>query len=186
MTKKLWKGVDPMEATQERRRPSGQRMRQKLQRNVRTGRITLLVILAVSLLNQLLLLLDVKYFFLFGASVPYYLNWLGQELSIYHQVTAYKVIAMLLSVGVFAAYVGCWMLSARSWKWMRIGLVMYCVDTLFMIIFAIAFLMNPVSCILWLIIHLIGVGLLYRAFRSAQELKRKARRPRNTRREVEI
>jgi hypothetical protein len=69
---------------------------------------------------------------------------------------------------------------------MRIGLVMYCVDTLFMIIFAIAFLMNPLSCILWLIIHLIGVGLLYRAFRSAQELKRKARRPRNTRREVEI
>ena len=175
-----------METAREERKPAARGRKSKLPRILQTGRTALLVILVVSLINQLLLLLDIKYYLLFGASVPYYLNWLGQELSIYHQVTAYKVIAMLLSVGVFAAYVGCWMLSARSWKWMRIGLVMYCVDTLFMIIFAIAFLMNPVSCILWLIIHLIGVGLLYRAFRSAQELKRKARRPRNTRREVEI
>lgn len=165
-----------MEATRERRKTAGQSRRQKLQRSVSKGRLALLVILVVSLLNQLLLLLDVDYFFLFGASVPYYLNWLGQKLSIYHQVTWYKIIAMLLSIAVFAGYVVCWLKSARGWKWMRTGLVLYCVDTLFMIVFAIAFLMNPVSCILWLMIHLVGVGILYKAFRSAQELQRRSRR----------
>lgn len=173
-----------MEATQERRRPARSGRRQRLQRNVSIGRITLLVILAVSLLNQLLLLVNVKYFFLFSASVPYYLNWLGQELSVYYQVTGYKVIAMLISIAIFAAYVGCWLLSARHWKWMKIGLILYCVDTLFMIAFAIAFLMNPFSCILWVIIHLVGIGLLYKAFRSAQELERRSRRRRNQEREA--
>ena len=173
-----------MEGTQERRRPAGQGRRQKLQRSVSKGRITLLVILAVSLLNQLLLLLDVDYFFLFSASVPYYLNWLGQELSVYHQVTGYKVIAMLLSIAVFAGYVGCWLLSARNWKWMRTGLILYSVDTLFMIVFAIAFLMNPLSCILWLIIHLVGIGFLYKAFRSGQELERRSRRRRSVKPEA--
>lgn len=175
-----------VEASREPRKPAGQGRKKKLLGSITKGRITLLVILVVSLINQLLLLLDVKYFFLFGASVPYYLNWLGQELSIYHQVTAYKIIAMLLSVAVFAAYVACWMLSARSWKWMRTGLVLYCIDTLFMIVFAIAFLMNPFSCFLWLIIHLIGVGILYKAFRSGQELERRSRRRRAVRQEAEV
>ncbi len=173
-----------MEATQERRRAAGQGRRKKLLRSVSVGRITLLVIMAVSLLNQLLLLLDVDYFFLFGASVPYYLNWLGRELSVYHQVTGYRVVAMLLSIAVFAAYVTCWLLSARNWKWMRAGLVLYCVDTLFMIAFAIAFLMNPFSCVLWLIVHLIGVGLLYQAFRCGQELERRSRRRRSVAQET--
>lgn len=165
-----------MEATRERRRPAGQGRRMKLQRNISIGRIALLVVLVVSLLNQLLLLLNVKYFFLFGASVPYYLNWLGRELSAYYQVTAYKVIAMLISVLVFAAYTGCWLLAVRSWKWLKAGMILYCIDTLFLIAFAIAFLMNPFSCVLWVIIHLIGVGLLYKAFRSAQEMERRNRR----------
>ncbi len=165
-----------MEATQERRRGAGQNRAKKLQRNISKGRFALLTILVVSLLNQLLLLLEIDYYLLFGASMPYYLNWLGQELSAYHQVTVYKVIAMLLSLAVFAVYVSCWLLSAKSWKWLRTGLTLYCIDTLFMIAFAIAFLMNPLSCVLWLVVHLVGVGILYKALRSAQELERRNHR----------
>ena len=162
----------------ERRRPAGRSRRQKLQQNVKVGRITMLVILGVSLINQLLLLLGVKYFLLFGASVPYYLNWLGQELSAYYQVTGYKVVALLFSIAIFAVYVACWMLSVKHWKWLRLGLILYCLDTLFLIVFAIALLHNPLSCILWLIVHLVGVGLLYKAFRRGQELERRSRRRR--------
>lgn len=165
-----------MERKQRKRQPMNRR--QKLQQNVSIGRISLLVILAVSLLNQLLLLVGVKYFFLFGASIPYYLNWLGQALSEYYHVTGYKVVALLIALALFAAYAISWMLSAKHWKWMRLGLILYCADTLFMIAFAIAFLLNPLSCVLWVLIHLVGVGLLYKAFRSGQQLERRSRRRR--------
>lgn len=149
---------------------------QRLRRRINTGRITLLVISLVSLLNQLLLLLDVDYHFLFSAATPYYLNWLGQALSVYHAATFYKLIAAIISILVFAYLMFCWVFSAQDWKWMRNGLVFYCIDTLVLIVFAIGFLENPFSCTLWFLMHLVGVVLLYRAFSSSQELDQINRR----------
>jgi hypothetical protein len=171
-----WKEVKRMDVTQAPSRAGRKSRSQRLRRRINTGRITLLVISLVSLLNQLLLLLGVDYHFLFSAATPYYLNWLGQALSIYHAVTFYKIIAMVISIAVFALLMACWVFSAHDWKWMRNGLIFYCIDTLVLIIFAIGFLENPFSCTLWFLVHLIGVGLLYQAFRSSQELDQLNRR----------
>jgi hypothetical protein len=165
-----------VETARGERKPAARGRKSKLQRILHTGRTGLLVILVVSLINQLLLLLNIKYYLLFGASVPYYLNWLGQELSIYHQVTAYKVIAVLLSLIVYGMYVRCWVKSAKNWKYMRIGLMLYVVDTVFMVIFALVFLQNPLSCILWFFAHLVGVVVLYRAANAGEQLAKRARR----------
>jgi hypothetical protein len=59
---------------------------------------------------------------------------------------------------------------------MRIGLMLYVVDTVFMVIFALVFLQNPLSCILWFFAHLVGVVVLYRAANAGEQLAKRARR----------
>ena len=68
-----------MENTRERRETAGQKKRRSLLQHIGLGRTVILLLLTVSLLNQLLLLLKVNYHFLFSTAVPYYLNWLAEQ-----------------------------------------------------------------------------------------------------------
>ena len=164
----------------ERRVSADQKRRKKLRQNIMVGRMAMLMILAVSLLNQLLLLLKVEYHFLFSASMPYYLNWLARELGGQGGVTAFKVLAVLLTVLIFAAYVACWLLSGQRREWLLAALGLYSADTLVLIIFSFALLENPASCLLEVLTHLVCLWLLYTAFQSARRLSRMPKRRRST------
>ena len=59
-----------MENTRERRGNTDQKMRRSLLQHIGLGRTMILLLLIVSLLNQLLLLLKVNYHFLFSTAVP--------------------------------------------------------------------------------------------------------------------
>ena len=169
-----------MENTRERRETAEQKMRHTLLRNVGLGRTVILLLLAVSLLNQLLLLLKVNYHFLFSTSVPYYLNWLARKLGGAAGATPLKVFAVILTLMIFAVYVICWMFSAQRRDLLKTALLLYCADTVLLVIFAFALLNNPFSCLLEFLVHGIGVALLYNAHRSAQQLRRmsKKKKPR--------
>ena len=53
-----------------RRVPAEKRIRLRLRQQIGWGRNGLLVILAITLINQLMLMLHVEYHFLFSAAVP--------------------------------------------------------------------------------------------------------------------
>lgn len=169
-----------METTRERRGTAEQRIKQKLHRNIGLGRTALLLVLAISLLNQLLLLLKVNYHFLFSAALPYYMNWLARKLGGPAGVTPLKVIAVIVTLLIYFVYVGCWVLSARRRDYLKTALLLYSADTVLLVIFAFALLNNPFSCLLEVLVHLVGIVLLYNAHRSAQQLRRmsKKKRPR--------
>lgn len=169
-----------MATTRERRGTADQKIRKKLHRHIGLGRTAILLMLAVSLLNQLLLLLKVNYHFLFSTAVPYYLNWLARKLGGPAGVTPLKVIAVILTLLIFFVYVVCWILSARRRNYLKTALLLYCADTVLLVIFAFALLNNPFSCLLEILVHLIGIGVLYNAHRSAQQLRRmsKKKKPR--------
>ena len=57
-----------------------QQHRKKLRQQVQWGRMGILAILVMSLVNQILLLCKVDYHFHFSAALPYYLNWLSRQL----------------------------------------------------------------------------------------------------------
>lgn len=159
-----------MDNTRSHREAPDQRMRRELLKHIGFGRAALLAILAVSLLNQLLLLLKVNYHFLFSAAVPYYLNWIAQQKGITSGVTALKVVAVFVSLLIFLIYVACWMYSTQRRELLKTALVMYCADTVLLVVFAFGFLSNPFSCLFELLVHLVGIWLLYNAHRSAQHL----------------
>lgn len=165
--------------TRARSGTASQRLRRKLQQHIGLGRTALLLMLLVSLLNQLLLLLKVNYHFLFSSAVPYYLNWLARKLGGPAGVTPLKVIAVIVTLLIYLLYVACWLFSAHRREFLKTALLIYSADTVLLVIFAFALLNNPFSRLLELLIHLVVIGLLYNGHRSAQQLRRmgKKRRP---------
>ena len=168
-----------MENTRERRGPAGQNTRRKLLRQIGLGRTAILLIVTVSLINQLMLLLKVNYHFLFSAAVPYYLNWLAGKLGGAAGATPLKVFAVIVSLLTFVAYVACWVLSAHRRDLLKSAFWLYCADTLLLVIFAFAMLNNPFSCLLEVLVHLIGLAVLYGSHHSALQLRKmsKKRKP---------
>lgn len=167
-----------MEAARVRRPNGDQKKRRELLMQVNAGRITLLVLIAVSLLNQLLLLLKVNYHFLFSTAMPYYLNWIAK----YHHgggAGALKVMAFLLSLLIYLVYLGCWLLSAQRRDLLKTAFLIYCADTVLLPIFALIFVSKPVSTLLELLTHLVALAILYNANRCHEQLRRmsKKRRP---------
>lgn len=169
-----------MATTREQRGTASQRLRRKLQQQIGLGRTALLLVLLVSLLNQLLLLLKVNFHFLFSASVPYYLNWLARKLGGPAGATPLKVIAVIVTLLIYFVYVACWLFSARRREFLKTVLLLYCADTVLLVIFACALLNNPFNCLLEVLTHLIVIAVLYMAHRAAQQLRRmpKKRNPR--------
>lgn len=170
-----------MEATRDRREGAVKRARRQLHQHIGLGRAAMLVLLAVSLVNQLMLLLKINYHFLFSAAVPYYLNWMALKLGEHDGVTFFKVFALLATLVIFAVYVGCWMFSAHQRKYLKLGMVLYCADTILLVIFAFALLNNPFSCLLEILTHLVGIALLYDGYRSAEQLARMSKKRRKER-----
>lgn len=169
-----------MENTRNRRGTPEKEKRRKLLQRIGLGRTAILLLLAVSLINQLLLLLKVNYHFLFSAAVPYYLNWLGEKLGGTAGATPLKVFAVIVTFLSFVAYVACWVLSARRRELLKAALLLYSADTVMLVIFAFALLNNPFSCMLEVLVHLVGIALLYNAHCSALALRKmsKKKKPR--------
>lgn len=159
-----------METT--RRIPAEKRLRIRLRQQVGWGRNALLVILAVTLINQIMLMLRVEYHFLFSAAVPYYMNWLVQQLGAATNLGAFPALAVVLTIAVYAALIACWLLSAQRKEWMLASLGLYSLDTLLLIIFALTMLENPASCLLEILTHGIGIALLVVAMRASERLSR--------------
>jgi hypothetical protein len=161
-----------------RRVPAEKRQRLRLRQQIGWGRTALLVIMGVTLLNQILLMLRVDYHFLFSAAVPYYLNWLVQELGAQSDVGAFGALAVVLTVLLYGAYIVCWLQSAQRKEWLMASLGLYGLDTLLLIIFCLTLLENPASCLLEILTHGVGLALLVVAVRAAEQLSRLPRQRR--------
>lgn len=143
------------------------RLRRTLQRQVGWGQLALLGIVGVSLINQVMLGLGINYHFLFSAAMPYYLNWLGRQFS----NVGFTVVAVLVTVALYGAYGVC-LLRSHEPQWFWVGMILYAVDTVLLVIFALVLLENPVSCLLELLIHGVALVVLVRAWKARLRLSR--------------
>ena len=128
-------------------------MRHKLKKHIGWGQLTLLAILVVTLINQLMLMLGINYHFLFSAAMPYYLNWLARQL--YNG--PFRVIATIVTLVLYGFY-ALSLIRSHQRLWFRTGMILYALDTVLLIVFALLLLENPLSCLLELLVH--GFALL--------------------------
>lgn len=161
-----------MEMTQ--RDDSQRTLRRQLRQRLEWGRMAIFVLVAVSLLNQILLWCGVRFHFLTAPAMTYYINWLARQLD----MGGFKVIATMMTLLLYVAYLACWLLSARKKEWMMAALGLYGVDTVLLVVFALVLLENPASCLLEVLVHCLILALLFFAFQAAERLSKIPRRRR--------
>lgn len=157
--------------------------REYLTQQKKGGRTTLLLILAFTVLNLVLLALDQGTQFLFCASVPYYLTMIGKGIDngfadgAWPENGTYTVTALVISALILAVYLLCWILSKKRAGWLTAALVLFAVDTVALIAVSFLLLENPAANIMDLVIHVVAIWELWQALRANRKLAQLPQEP---------
>ena len=119
---------------------------ERLQRRYLTARLNLLLVIALTLVNIILLFCGSETYFLFSASIPYYLTFFGMVLT--GKIAAeginpgdalpVGVLIALVAVAVIilAVYFLCFYFGKKKPVWLIIALVLFTLDTIALIVLA--------------------------------------------------
>ena len=152
--------------------------RENLLRSIAGGRSSLLMILIFTVVNLVFLVLDVDRYFLFSASVPYYLTMLGKGIDNgfvdgpWDVNGTYTVTGLVISVVVLALYLLCWLLSKKKSGWLTAALVLFILDTAALAVFTFTLYDNPMVNLVDFILHGWAIFELGKAVKSASRLKK--------------
>ncbi len=95
------------------------------------GRASLLLIVVLTVVNIVLLLVEADRYFVFSASIPYYLTafGMGMDSAFSSGIGTYTIIAVIFSVIVVGIYLLCWALCKKKTGWLIAALVLFSLDT---------------------------------------------------------
>jgi hypothetical protein len=113
-----------------------------LQKQAAGARSSLLVVLIFTVVNLAMLLLDAGTYFLFSASVPYYLTAFGMGMDIgigAEGIGTFTVVGLGISAVVLVLYLLSWLLSKKRSGWLVAALVLFILDTLALVVLCLAF-----------------------------------------------
>ncbi len=98
----------------------------ELQKRFASGRSTLMTLLIFTVVNVVLMVLHAGTYFVFSASIPYYLTALGLDLG----GDPAGIVLLAIAVGFLALLLVSWLLSKKKGGWIICGMVLIIVDTL--------------------------------------------------------
>lgn len=140
-----------------------------------TSRFNILLVIALTAINVILLFTDADSYFLFSASLPYYLVVFAREVSPF-----LSVVATLFAVLCLAAYFLCFLFGKKHVGWLIAALAMFAVDTLFFL-YVFVFIYLPifseetiVSSLIDLVIHFYALYYFVAALIAGLKLKKAA------------
>ncbi|MEI3084807.1 MAG: hypothetical protein V8S87_01705 [Oscillospiraceae bacterium] len=95
------------------------------------GRASLLLIVVLTVVNIVLLLIEADRYFVFSASIPYYLTaiCMGMDSAVYGGIDAYTTGALIVSVIVVGIYLLCWALGKKKTGWLITALVLFSLNS---------------------------------------------------------
>lgn len=145
-----------------------------LTKQVAGGRYSLLLILIFTTINLVFLLLDADRYFLFSASIPYFMTAFGIDLDSVIGGTTYTYTALAISAVILIVYLVCWFMGKKHAGWLIAALVLFIVDTLGLVFFSFTLLENPWGSIMDYLFHGWAIVELIQAVRCAGKLKKLA------------
>ena len=157
--------------------PADKNSREYLLRQVNNGRYSLLLIVIFTVLNLVLTILDTGRYFLFSASVPYYLVFLGMAIENGFVYGAWNVKGTLTYTGlvialvIVAVYLLCWILSKKRAGWLTAALVLFIIDTVAMVVLVFSLYDDPASQLVDLLLHVWAIVELIQAVRGSKKLR---------------
>ena len=147
-----------------------------LENKMRGGRYSLMLVLIFTVVNVAFLLLDFNSYFLFSASLPYYLTAFGKGFDnaftngSWDVTGTYTLIALGISVVILGIFLLCWLLSKKRYGWLVAALVLFLLDTLFLAGFTWLLMDNPMENLVDFLFHLWVVWELFQAVRAGRKL----------------
>ena len=146
------------------------------------SRNSLLIVVTFTLINMILLLAKSSTYFLFSASIPYYLTFFGLlhtgklPADYYYgwhsfeaHPTSFLVILIIISVILIALYALCWYLSKKQGHiWLIVALVLFGIDTVFLL----GFIGFSVDSLFDIVFHIWIIVSLASGISSAVKLKK--------------
>ncbi len=145
---------------------------EKLTRRINTARSTLLLVVALTVVNIVLTALNVDTYFLFSASVPFYMVALAMIFTgnvsdeIYNEVITgiegfeplpdtVLYVAIAIAAVIIAIYAAFYFLSKKNPKWLYGALVFMVIDTLFLFFMGGITEIIDIAFHIWIIVELI-------------------------------
>lgn len=157
--------------------PVDKNSREYLLRQIGGGRYSLLLVVILTVVNLLMVLLDADRYFLFSASVPYYLVFIGKGIENGFVNGAWEISGTLTYTGlaialvIVAVYLVCWLLSKKRAGWLTAALVLFTVDTVALVGIAFFLYDNPAMKLLDLLLHIWAIVELVQAVHANGKLK---------------
>ena len=147
--------------------PVDKNSREYLLRQVANGRYSLLLIVILTVVNLIMTILDTNTYFLFSASVPYYLVFVGMGIENGFVDGAWNVKGTLTYTGlvialvIVAVYLLCWLLSKKRAGWLTAALV----------VITFALYDSPMGKLVDFLLHIWAIVELVLAVRGSRKLK---------------
>lgn len=123
---------------------------------VKTARSSLAIVTAFTVVNLAMMLAQIDRYFLFSASVPYYLTmfaFLIDDLSI----DSFTIGALVVSALILGAYLLCFLMSGKQVSkgngWLITALVLFCLDSLGLLYVTFCLIESPASNLMDLFFH---------------------------------
>lgn len=102
------------------------------QNQINRARSNLLVVVVFTVLNVVLLLIGSNRYFLFSATIPYYLTFFGYMFD-YYTVGTYTLTGLTMAVLPVAAMALCWFMSKKDSRWLKGAVAVFGLDTAAMV-----------------------------------------------------
>ena len=147
--------------------------REYLLRQVANGRCSLLLIVILTVVNLIMTILDTNTYFLFSASVPYYLVFVGMGIENGFVDGAWNVKGTLTYTGlvIVAVYLLCWLLSKKRAGWLTAALVLFIIDTVALVVIAFALYDSPEGKLVDFLLHIWAIVELVQGVRGSKKLR---------------
>ena len=147
-----------------------------------SGRHSLLLILLFTVVNLVMVVLDSGTYFLFSASVPYYLTAFAKGIDNgfadgpWPENGTYTIAALFISGVILLLFLLCWLLSKKRTGWLVPALVLFVLDTLALVWFTLEIAVDPAGNIVDFVFHFWAIWELFQAIRCGSKLKKLPRR----------
>lgn len=123
---------------------------------VNNGRSSLSIVAVLTVVNLAMMLAQSNRYFLFSASVPYYLTWFAFLLDDF-SIGSFTVSALVISALILGAYLLCFLMSGKKIGkgsgWLIAALVLFCLDSLGLLYVTFCLLESPTSNLMDLFFH---------------------------------
>ena len=148
-----------------------------LMAKARSGRHALLLIILFTIINLVMVLLDSGTYFLFSASVPYYVTLMFKAWENGFSVGAWvngptTFAALAFSFVVLTLYFLCWLLSGKRRGWLIAALVLFVIDTIAMLCLNWLLYESLLPNVVDLVFHIWAIAELFQAIRAQKKLRK--------------